>query len=117
MDEISLWHEVEHANILPLCGLFWSSKAEVPALVSPWCEDGDIVTYIKQQETGIERDSLKLQLVCGMLSSQVRLTMLQLCQVLDGLTYCELSSTLFESSYPPQYTITRRRLSMVISKG
>jgi len=43
--ELRLWHSLNHENILPLLGIF-TGLGDVPALVSPWCQKGDICSYI-----------------------------------------------------------------------
>lgn len=72
MKEISIWRELQHENILPFYGLCWMSNG-VPALVSPWCDHGDINRYVERCKPGKpDIDGLKLEL---------------LHQVLHGLEY------------------------------
>ena len=70
MREISVWHEVKHPNVLPLCGLFWGI-GDMPAMVAAWCEHGDIITFLARAKVDLNDsdqgdsvlDGLKLELV------------------------------------------------------
>ncbi|KZV78287.1 kinase-like protein [Exidia glandulosa HHB12029] len=44
--EISVWKRLEHPNVNAMCGLFLGLGV-VPAMVSLWCEEGDISRYLK----------------------------------------------------------------------
>jgi hypothetical protein len=41
--EISVWHQMEHANIVPFLGITFdfASNAVVPQAISPWMANGD----------------------------------------------------------------------------
>lgn len=69
--EVKVWLQLDHPNVLPLCGLYFGIS-DLPALVSPWCNNGDIGSYLKTREGEAGLWKLKLKL---------------LQQVLEGLTY------------------------------
>ncbi|KZV89845.1 kinase-like protein, partial [Exidia glandulosa HHB12029] len=43
--EFTVWREISHENLLPLIGLY-VGIGKLPAMVSPWCNHGDINAYI-----------------------------------------------------------------------
>ncbi|KZV99681.1 kinase-like protein [Exidia glandulosa HHB12029] len=44
--EIKLWTELCHPQIHPAYGVYWG-LADVPAIVSPWSDYGDVMQYLK----------------------------------------------------------------------
>lgn len=43
MNEVTIWHRLDHFNVLPLLGIVQGvNRARLPALVSPWCERGTV---------------------------------------------------------------------------
>ncbi|KZW02499.1 kinase-like protein [Exidia glandulosa HHB12029] len=69
--EIYVWQHLRHPNVLPLYGVYLNLGV-LPSLVSPWCSNGDICTYLASRRD--RPDFFELQLV-----------MLE--QVLHGLQY------------------------------
>ena len=69
--EVEVWSKLEHPNILPFYGLFWGI-GDLPAMVAPWCSNGDIRNYAHLQEDHSDLDGLKLDL-----ASHLRLCMCQ----------------------------------------
>ncbi|KZV90652.1 kinase-like protein [Exidia glandulosa HHB12029] len=69
--EFLVWKTLRHPNILELCGIHLG-LGEYPAMVSPWCKGGDIVSYLKKHENGPNIKDLKLK---------------ALVEVLQGLQY------------------------------
>ena len=49
--EAMLWRKLAHPNILPFFGICVDEFAPQMALVSPWMENGNIQTYLKQNPT------------------------------------------------------------------
>ncbi|KZV82678.1 kinase-like protein [Exidia glandulosa HHB12029] len=45
-NEVEVWRTLEHRNVLPFYGLCAWAKTNIPALISPWCHNGDITAYI-----------------------------------------------------------------------
>lgn len=43
-----IWRQFSHQNILPFYGVCISEFEPRLALVSPWMENGDIITYVKK---------------------------------------------------------------------
>ena len=60
--EISVWKRLLHPNLHVLCGLY-SGLSSLPAMVSPWYENGDINAYLKRRWHEPSIDTLKLELV------------------------------------------------------
>ncbi|KZV95439.1 kinase-like protein, partial [Exidia glandulosa HHB12029] len=60
--EISIWKAASHPNVHSLCGLYERPKS-LPAMVSPWCRNGDINRYLKTQQQNPHLDELKLRLL------------------------------------------------------
>lgn len=60
--EISLWRNLQHENVQPLYGILWDAR-ELPAMVSPWHQNGDINNYVElhRSEPGI--GAIKARLV------------------------------------------------------
>ncbi|KZV81565.1 kinase-like protein, partial [Exidia glandulosa HHB12029] len=67
--EVVVWREIKHENLLPLYGLY-VGIGQLPAMVSPWCEHGDINAYLKS---------------CEGVSTSMKVTLLL--EVLQGLRY------------------------------
>ena len=43
MNEVTIWHNLSHLNVLPLLGIIQGiGQTHLPALVSPWCERGNV---------------------------------------------------------------------------
>ncbi|KAF8602616.1 kinase-like protein [Ceratobasidium sp. AG-I] len=62
MNEVIIWHNLKHHNILPLLGIVRDvHHSYLPALVSPWCEPGSVLKYIKGDPPVADRISLMLQ--------------------------------------------------------
>ncbi|KZV86653.1 kinase-like protein, partial [Exidia glandulosa HHB12029] len=64
--EISVWKRLEHRNIHILCGLY-EGIGPVPALVSPWYQNGDIKSYLQRHVDDTDVDLLKLRLLCDIM--------------------------------------------------
>ncbi|KAG9039332.1 hypothetical protein FS837_000988 [Tulasnella sp. UAMH 9824] len=47
LQEASVWQASKHTNILPLLG--FRTQGQNPCLVSPWCPDGNLESYLKQR--------------------------------------------------------------------
>ncbi|KZV94506.1 kinase-like protein [Exidia glandulosa HHB12029] len=60
--EIALWLKLDHPNIHPLLGLYWD-LFDYPALVSPWSENGDVMSYIKPRRGHPRLHTIKLDLI------------------------------------------------------
>lgn len=69
--EVLVWKQLQHPYVLPLYGVY-TGMGDFPSLVSPWCENGDICTFIASRAG--DPDLL-----------HVKLDLLQ--QTLDGLHY------------------------------
>ncbi|KZV79317.1 kinase-like protein, partial [Exidia glandulosa HHB12029] len=68
--EIRVWQHLDHPNVLPLYGVYFGTGfGELPALVSPWCKNGDICTFLRGRKGESAILSLKLR------------------QILEGLKY------------------------------
>ncbi|KZV83311.1 kinase-like protein, partial [Exidia glandulosa HHB12029] len=63
--EIEVWKQLRHTNILPFCGLYTGPLWKLPALVSPWCRNGDVNSYLKSAESRgcAVMKSMKLDLI------------------------------------------------------
>ncbi|KZV88419.1 kinase-like protein [Exidia glandulosa HHB12029] len=64
--EVAVWREINHANLLPMFGLY-SGIGVLPAMVSPWCDNGDIKTYLKTKEGSSTFDAVRLLLLVHVL--------------------------------------------------
>ncbi|KZV79320.1 kinase-like protein [Exidia glandulosa HHB12029] len=71
--EIHVWEQLNHNNVLPLCGVYFG-LGDLPALISPWCENGDICDYLAKRQA---------EFVCDMHDLKLRL----LLEVAEGLQY------------------------------
>ncbi|KZV96327.1 kinase-like protein [Exidia glandulosa HHB12029] len=60
--EIALWRRIQHPNILPLSGLC-SGLSGLPAMISPWCQNGDIVVYLRNRQHLPIISELKIELI------------------------------------------------------
>ncbi|KZV81173.1 kinase-like protein [Exidia glandulosa HHB12029] len=60
--EIAVWRTLSHKNILPLYGLYYYAEERVPAMVSPWCANGNIVEYLAARSHLPAADMAQLQL-------------------------------------------------------
>lgn len=52
-----IWVQLKHPNILPFFG-YATEFGYLPAMILPWCEQGNILDYTKTQ--GAKADKLKL---------------------------------------------------------
>ncbi|KZV94927.1 kinase-like protein [Exidia glandulosa HHB12029] len=64
--EISVWKRLRHRNIHILCGLY-EGIGPLPALVSPWCENADIKSYLERHGDNPNIELLKLRLSCDII--------------------------------------------------
>jgi serine/threonine protein kinase len=67
--EIYIWSRLSHDNILPILGLYIDSSKEsheLPALVSPWCEKGNLTEYLRAAE---QAGSPRSEPILGILGS------------------------------------------------
>lgn len=65
--ELRVWDPVRHRNLLPPCGVCLFGG--FPALVSPWCKNGNIISYLAQvDEPSRMRTAMHLleQILCGL---------------------------------------------------
>ncbi|KZV81820.1 kinase-like protein [Exidia glandulosa HHB12029] len=60
--EIALWLKLDHPNIHPLLGLYWGI-VDYPALVTPWSENGDMMSYVKSRRYHPRLHAIKLRLL------------------------------------------------------
>ncbi|KAF8602612.1 kinase-like protein [Ceratobasidium sp. AG-I] len=65
MNEVTIWHDLNHLNVLPLLGIIQGlNQTPLPALVSPWYERGNVSEYItRASPPPADRVSLMLQVV------------------------------------------------------
>ncbi|EJD40349.1 kinase-like protein, partial [Auricularia subglabra TFB-10046 SS5] len=66
--EIRVWQQLDHPNVLPLYGVHFGMSGDFPSLVAPWCENGDICTYLASRADDPDLFNIKLELVrspCG----------------------------------------------------
>ena len=90
--EAYVWITLKHDNILTFYGII-DDFGLLPALVSPWMENGSLDSYLKQRHVPSKVE--KLRMVGTVVSSKIRqaLIRLQLRQMAAGLEYC--TSVLF----------------------
>ncbi|KZV99679.1 kinase-like protein [Exidia glandulosa HHB12029] len=79
--EIKLWAELRHANIHPVYGLYWE-LADVPAIVSPWSDYGDVMQYLK-----LMRESEKVD---DIMIASIKLDVIE--DIAHGVTYLHTHS-------------------------
>lgn len=63
--ELHVWHRARHPNVQPLCGVYLG-LSNLPAMISPWAENGDINRFLKTRRTGLgspENREIELSLV------------------------------------------------------
>lgn len=65
--ETIIWRMVEHPNILHFIGYQMDSKG-APMLVSPWCQNGNLASYIKATPDLPRADKVKLVSVFAMIT-------------------------------------------------
>ncbi|KAG2339258.1 hypothetical protein BDR05DRAFT_951311 [Suillus weaverae] len=66
--EAYVWIQLEHDHILPLEGVTVAEEfGPLPALVSPWMEEGSLDDYLKREFSGMS-DSRKRELVTAGIS-------------------------------------------------
>ncbi|KZV98302.1 kinase-like protein [Exidia glandulosa HHB12029] len=70
--EISVWKSVDHPFTQPLLGLYLGI-VELPAMVSPWCNNGDINAYLRSRSQDITEQKLEslsltllVEVLCGL---------------------------------------------------
>ncbi|KIO22949.1 hypothetical protein M407DRAFT_78662, partial [Tulasnella calospora MUT 4182] len=56
--EAVIWKTASHPNILPFLG--YQIVGEVPMLVSPWCQNGNLATFVDSHPELTRNDKLKL---------------------------------------------------------
>lgn len=61
-----------HPNILPLLGLYWGTHP-LPAMVSPWCDYGDMNSYVKSLPSGSDRVQAENRVVGYVVSFRERI--------------------------------------------
>ncbi|KAH8094475.1 kinase-like domain-containing protein [Cristinia sonorae] len=62
-DEVMTWHRLRHPHIAPLYGI-----VQLPhhlAMVSPWCNNGTVVSYLRDKNPDADRISLMMQIASG----------------------------------------------------
>ncbi|TDL14291.1 kinase-like protein [Rickenella mellea] len=69
-DEVLAWHRLEHPNIAPLYGVM--QLPSTLAMVSPWCDNGTIVKYLKEKNPGADRLRLLHEIAAGVLYLHTR---------------------------------------------
>jgi hypothetical protein len=47
MNELMIWHQLDHPNILKFIGIVINENG-VPGMVSPHCEKGTVTKYLKR---------------------------------------------------------------------
>lgn len=62
--EIGIWQQLRHRNVQSLLGIRTKHSA-LPAMVSPWHVNGDIIHYLRTRPDDPRLDMLKVQLVSG----------------------------------------------------
>ncbi|KZV87350.1 hypothetical protein EXIGLDRAFT_697609 [Exidia glandulosa HHB12029] len=65
--EIAVCSTLSDPNILPFLGLYWDAS-ELPAIVTPWCGNGNIVAYMKEKARQLQPEdliSVQLRLFMG----------------------------------------------------
>ncbi|KAG8902190.1 hypothetical protein FRC00_000854 [Tulasnella sp. 408] len=64
--ETAIWQMTNHKNILPFYG--YQIIDEEPMLVSPWCKNGSLMSYVSQNSNFPDVDKLKLlrDAACGL---------------------------------------------------
>lgn len=86
--ETYVWITLEHENILTFIGVI-DGFGPLPALVSPWMENGSLDSYLKQGRVLSKADKLRMVRTITHTTGRV-LTCLQLRQIAAGLKYCNL---------------------------
>ncbi|THU93870.1 kinase-like protein [Dendrothele bispora CBS 962.96] len=55
MEEAILWRQLEHPNVLPFLGLYFlESNPKSVSLISPWMDNGDLSSYLKNHARDLE---------------------------------------------------------------
>ncbi|KZV95430.1 WD40 repeat-like protein [Exidia glandulosa HHB12029] len=65
--ELSVWKRLSHPNIQVLCGRY-EGIGPASAMVSPWCQNGDINAYIAARAADPNIETLKFNLVFDILN-------------------------------------------------
>ncbi|KAF9263062.1 kinase-like protein [Marasmius fiardii PR-910] len=67
MQEAILWRQLNHPNVLPFMGIFFSDMDQKQlCLVSPWMERGNLVDFLKTSQDLIDLDLLAYDVACGL---------------------------------------------------
>ncbi|KZV82670.1 kinase-like protein [Exidia glandulosa HHB12029] len=68
--EVEVWNQLNHPNILPFCGLYSRPLWKLSAMVSPWCRNGDMNAYLKACERRgyVAMRRVKLDLIAQVLA-------------------------------------------------
>ncbi|GLB43188.1 putative protein tyrosine kinase [Lyophyllum shimeji] len=64
--EIVSWRQLSHPNLLPLLGVSDLGDGTLPALVSPWLENGNITQFLRTTSSQINRSQLMLDVARGL---------------------------------------------------
>ncbi|KAE9384733.1 kinase-like protein, partial [Gymnopus androsaceus JB14] len=64
-NEALLWRQLKHPNILPLLGVNTDLFSPSFCLISPWMENGNIISYLKQN-TAHNRYKVLLEIAAGL---------------------------------------------------
>ncbi|KDQ49385.1 hypothetical protein JAAARDRAFT_42951 [Jaapia argillacea MUCL 33604] len=62
-DEILAWHRLRHPNILQFYGVV--QKSNTIAMVSPWCNNGTVIDYLKDVCPDADRMKLVVEIASG----------------------------------------------------
>ncbi|KZP22879.1 kinase-like protein [Athelia psychrophila] len=62
-DEVVAWHSLRHDNIAQLFGVIQSF--DTIAMISPWCDNGTLIHYIKDVNASADRLALLAQVASG----------------------------------------------------
>ncbi|KAJ7767657.1 kinase-like domain-containing protein [Mycena metata] len=62
--EALVWRQLCHPNVLPFFGLYYLD--ERLSLVSPWMERGNVIQFLKNKQTNVNRVSLMLDVALGL---------------------------------------------------
>ncbi|KAG8918328.1 hypothetical protein FRC01_001922 [Tulasnella sp. 417] len=94
--EATIWTMVTHPNVLPFNG--YQIFDEVPMLVSPWCVNGDLATYLGNNPSLTRTEKLKL-----------------VCDAARGLVYLHsLDPPVFHGDIKPQNVIVLDNLQAAL---
>jgi len=63
--ESRVWNNLEHPNVLPFLGFCEDLRFGRPALISLYCEEGDIMVYLEKHPS-TDKAPLIFQIACGL---------------------------------------------------